>query len=223
MKSPGWRSSRAGITVIVGGGYHGKSTLLGALQRGVYAHIPGDGRELVATTPSAMKIRAADGRAVTGVDVSPFINHLPGGTDTTNFSTENASGSTSQAAAIIEAAESSGSKLLLIDEDTSATNLLIRDARMRDLVHTEKEPITPLVDRIGALAASRGVSTIIVMGGSGDYLDIADRVLMLDTYRCLDVTEAAREVVTNNPRERSDETDLGGHGAPRPVASCPPR
>lgn len=202
-----------GITVIVGGGYHGKSTLLGALQRGVYAHIPGDGRELVATTPSAMKIRAADGRAVTGVDVSPFINHLPGGTDTTNFSTENASGSTSQAAAIIEAAEL-GSKLLLIDEDTSATNLLIRDARMRDLVHTEKEPITPLVDRIGALAASRGVSTIIVMGGSGDYLDIADRVLMLDTYRCLDVTEAAREVVTNNPRERSDETDFGAT-APR--------
>lgn len=196
-----------GITVIVGGGYHGKSTLLGALQRGVYAHIPGDGRELVATTPSAMKIRAADGRAVTGVDVSPFINHLPGGADTTSFSTENASGSTSQAAAIIEAAEL-GAKLLLIDEDTSATNLLIRDARMRELVHADKEPITPLVDRIGALAHSRGVSTVIVMGGSGDYLDVADRVLMLDTYRCLDVTEAARAVVANNPRERSDESDF---------------
>ena len=197
----------SGITVIVGGGYHGKSTLLGALQRGVYAHIPSDGRELVATTPSAMKIRAADGRAVTGVDVSPFINHLPGGTNTTNFSTENASGSTSQAAAIIEAAEL-GANLLLIDEDTSATNLLIRDARMRELVHAEKEPITPLVDRIGALARSRGISTIIVMGGSGDYLDIADRVLMLDTYRCLDVTAEARAVVANNPRERSDETDF---------------
>lgn len=202
-----------GITVIVGGGYHGKSTLLGALQRGVYAHVPSDGRALVATTPSAMKIRAADGRAVTGVDVSPFINHLPGNIDTTNFSTENASGSTSQAAAIIEAAEL-GAKLLLIDEDTSATNLLIRDARMRELVHADKEPITPLVDRIGALAHSRDISTIIVMGGSGDYLDIADRVLMLDTYRCLDVTEEAREVVTNNPRERSDETDFGAT-APR--------
>ncbi|MFT0846558.1 ABC-ATPase domain-containing protein [Actinomycetaceae bacterium L2_0104] len=192
-----------GITVIVGGGYHGKSTLLGALQRGVYAHVPGDGRELVATVPSAVKIRAADGRAVTGVDVSPFINHLPGGADTTNFSTENASGSTSQAAAIVEAAEL-GSELLLIDEDTSATNLLIRDSRMRELVHADKEPITPLVDSIGALSRERGVSTIIVMGGSGDYLDVADRVLMLDTYRCLDVTEAARGVVAGSPRERSD-------------------
>ena len=196
-----------GITVIVGGGYHGKSTLLNALQRGVYAHVPRDGRELVATTPSAVKIRAADGRSVTGVDVSPFINHLPGGSDTTSFSTENASGSTSQAAAIIEAAEL-GSDLLLIDEDTSATNLLIRDTRMRELVAADKEPITPLVDRIGALALQRGISTIMVMGGSGDYLDVADRVLMLDTYRCLDVTEAARTVATNNPRERSDEDEF---------------
>ncbi len=193
-----------GITVIVGGGYHGKSTLLGALQRGVYSHVPGDGRELVASIPSAMKIRAADGRSITGVDVSPFINHLPGGTDTTDFSTENASGSTSQAAAIVEAAEL-GSKLLLLDEDTSATNLLIRDSRMRELVQADKEPITPLVDRIGALSRQRGISTIIVMGGSGDYLDVADRVLMLDTYRCLDVTEAARAVVADKPRERSDE------------------
>lgn len=192
-----------GVTLIVGGGYHGKSTLLGALQRGVYAHVPGDGRELVAALPDAMKIRAADGRAVTGVDVSPFISHLPTGADTRVFSTENASGSTSQAAAIMEAVEL-GSRLLLVDEDTSATNLLIRDERMRALVASEKEPITPLVDRIGALAAS-GVSTIMVMGGSGDYLDVADRVLMLDSYRCLDVTARAREVVADRPRRRDDE------------------
>lgn len=192
-----------GVTLIVGGGYHGKSTLLSALQRGVYAHIPGDGRELVATTPDAMKVRAADGRAVTRVDVSPFITHLPTGADTRVFSTENASGSTSQAAAIMEAVEL-GAPLLLIDEDTSATNLLIRDERMRALVAAEKEPITPLVDRIGALARE-GVSTVMVMGGSGDYLDCADRVLMLDSYRCLDVTGRAREVVASMPRRLDDE------------------
>ncbi|PID97818.1 MAG: isopentenyl-diphosphate delta-isomerase [Actinobacteria bacterium] len=192
-----------GVTVIVGGGYHGKSTLLSAIARGVYAHIPADGRERVATLPDAMKVRAADGRSVTGVNVSPFITHLPGGADTTSFSTENASGSTSQAAAIVEAVEL-GSPLLLIDEDTSATNLLIRDARMRELVAAEKEPITPLVDRIGALARERNVSTIMVMGGSGDYLDVADRVIMLDHYTCADVSERARTVVAAMPRARSD-------------------
>ncbi|MDO4888901.1 MAG: ABC-ATPase domain-containing protein [Actinomycetaceae bacterium] len=192
-----------GVTVIVGGGYHGKSTLLSALQRGVHPHIPGDGRELVVSLPDAMKVRAADGRAVTGVDVSPFITHLPGGADTTHFSTENASGSTSQAAAIMEAVEL-GSRFLLVDEDTSATNLLIRDARMRSLVENPKEPITPLVDRIGALSREAGVSTVMVMGGSGDYLDIADRVLMLDNYRCRDVTEQARGVVASQPREHTE-------------------
>ncbi|MFD1102883.1 P-loop domain-containing protein, partial [Schaalia naturae] len=192
-----------GVTVIVGGGYHGKSTLLSAVQQGVYAHVPGDGRELVATLPDAVKVRAADGRAVTGVDVSPFIAHLPGGADTTRFSTSNASGSTSQAAAIVEAVEL-GAPLLLLDEDTSATNLLIRDARMRSLVRAEKEPITPLVDRVGSLAREGRVSTIMVMGGSGDYLDVADRVLMLDTYRCLDVTPRAHEVVAAMPRSRED-------------------
>jgi len=199
---------RPGITVIVGGGYHGKSTLLSAIERGVYAHIPGDGRELVATAQDAVKVRAADGRAVTNVDVSPFISHLPGGSDTSAFSTENASGSTSQAAAIMEAVEL-GSPLLLIDEDTSATNLLIRDARMRELVHAEKEPITPLVDRIGALNSERHVSTVMVMGGSGDYLDVAHTVLMMDTYRCVDVTDRAADVVAHQPRMRTDSEDFG--------------
>ena len=202
-----------GVTLVVGGGYHGKSTLLSAIQRGVDAHVPGDGRELVATVPDAMKVRAADGRVVTGVDVSPFITHLPDGSDTHAFSTQNASGSTSQAASLVEAVEL-GAPLLLLDEDTSATNLLIRDARMRALVAAEKEPITPLVDRIGALAHTRGVSTVMVMGGSGDYLDVADRVLMMDTYRCLDVTERARQVVAAQPRTRSDLPAVD-EGAPR--------
>lgn len=192
-----------GVTLIVGGGYHGKSTVLSAIQRGVYSHIPGDGRELVATLPEAMKIRAEDGRPVTKVDVSPFINHLPTEADTARFSTQNASGSTSQAASVIEAL-GAGSSLLLIDEDTSATNLMIRDERMRELVVASQEPITPLVDRIRGLVDTQDVSLILVMGGSGAYLDVADRVLQMDSYRCEDVTEKAREVAAANPRERTD-------------------
>ena len=189
----------AGVNVIVGGGYHGKSTLLSAIERGVYPHVPGDGRELVATVPDAVKVRAADGRAVTGVDLTPFISHLPAGRDTASFTTRNASGSTSQAASIIEAVEV-GATTLLLDEDTSATNLLIRDSRMRELVAAEREPITPLVDRITALFRRRGVSTVMVMGGSGDYLDVADRVLLMDAYHLRDVTEQARRVVADPPR-----------------------
>lgn len=222
-----------GITLIVGGGYHGKSTVLSAIQRGVYAHVPGDGRELVATLPEAVKVRAADGRPVTKVDVSPFINHLPAGTDTRAFSTQNASGSTSQAATIIESL-GMGSRLLLIDEDTSATNLMIRDERMRELVVAAQEPITPLIDRIRGLAGRDDVddaessvgpvdgegdagraadsgsaarpttSLILVMGGSGAYLDVADRVLQMDSYRCEDVTDRAREVCAQTPRARTD-------------------
>ena len=189
----------AGVNVIVGGGYHGKSTLLSAIERGVYPHVPGDGRELVATVPDTVKVRAADGRAVTGVDLTPFISHLPAGRDTASFTTRNASGSTSQAASIIEAVEA-GATTLLLDEDTSATNLLIRDSRMRELVAAEREPITPLVDRITALFRRRGVSTVMVMGGSGDYLDVAERVLLMDAYHLRDVTEQARRVVADQPR-----------------------
>ena len=197
----------AGVNVIVGGGYHGKSTLLSAIERGVYPHVPGDGRELVATVPDAVKVRAADGRAVTGVDLTPFISHLPAGRDTASFTTRNASGSTSQAASIIEAVEA-GSTALLLDEDTSATNLLIRDSRMRELVAAEREPITPLVDRITALFRRRGVSTVMVMGGSGDYLDVADRVLLMDAYHLRDVTEQARRVVADQPRPVTELEDF---------------
>ncbi len=196
-----------GITLIVGGGYHGKSTLLSAIQRGVYAHVPGDGRELVAALPEAVKIRAADGRPVTKVDVSPFINHLPTGAHTREFSTQNASGSTSQAASVIEAL-GVGAPLLLIDEDTSATNLMIRDERMRELVVAAQEPITPLIDRIKGLAGGGpgdgGTSLILVMGGSGAYLDVADRVLQMDAYKCEDVTEKARQVCIETPRLKTD-------------------
>lgn len=194
----------AGVTVIAGGGYHGKSTLLNAIARGIYPHIPGDGRELVATVPEAMAVRAADGRAVTGVDLRPFISHLPGrDADPAQFTTANASGSTSQAASIMESLELWGQPAqaaLLLDEDTCATNLLIRDQRMRALVSSEREPITPLVDRIRALHRDRGISTLIVMGGSGDYLDVADQVLIMDSYRLVDATAQARQVCASQPR-----------------------
>jgi predicted ABC-class ATPase len=180
-----------GVTLIVGGGFHGKSTMLHAIEYGVYDHIRQDGRALVVTESSACKIRAEDGRAITGVDITPFINNLPQGKDTQSFTTCNASGSTSQAANIMEAL-ATGSSTLLIDEDTSATNFMIRDRRMQALVAREKEPITPLVQQIRGLYRQHGISVILVMGGSGDFFAHADHVVMLDNYRVRDVTREAR-------------------------------
>jgi predicted ABC-class ATPase len=193
-----------GVTLIVGGGYHGKSTLLSALAQGVYNHIPGDGREYVVTRREAVVIRAEDGRFVCGVDISPFISNLPNGTDTRNFSTQNASGSTSQAANIMEALEA-GAKVLLVDEDTSATNFMIRDERMQELVVKEKEPITPFLDKVRPLYRDHGVSSILVMGGSGDYFEVADCVIMMDAYRPRDVTDKAKEIVRKYPLRRRPE------------------
>ncbi len=182
-----------GVTLIVGGGFHGKSTLLHALERGVYNHCPGDGREKVVARGDAVKIRAEDGRSVAGVDISPFINNLPGGTDTKRFSTENASGSTSQAANIVEALEA-GAGVLLVDEDIAATNFMIRDARMQELVAKEKEPITPFVAKVRVLYEERGVSSVLVIGGSGDYFEVADTVVMMDAYVPREVTGEAKEI-----------------------------
>jgi predicted ABC-class ATPase len=193
-----------GVTLIVGGGFHGKSTLLNTIERGVYPHIPGDGREYVVTLSSAVKIRAEDGRSIERVDISPFVNDLPQGKDTKRFATENASGSTSQAANIIEALEM-GSRLLLIDEDTSATNFMVRDERMQELVTKEKEPITPFVDKVKQLDRDLDVSTILVMGGSGDYFDVADTVIMMDHYQPRCVTGKAREVAQKHASKRMNE------------------
>ncbi|HHW44942.1 MAG TPA: ABC-ATPase domain-containing protein [Desulfotomaculum sp.] len=204
-----------GVTLIVGGGYHGKSTLLRALERGVYNHIPGDGRELVITLPGAVKIRAEDGRSVQKVDISGFINNLPGGQDTRSFSTENASGSTSQAANIVEALEM-GAPLLLLDEDTSATNFMIRDGRMQELVAREDEPITPFIDRVRQLYEYMGVSTILVVGGSGDYFSVADRVIMMQNYVPRDVTARAREIAARHrDGRRMEATDTFRRVTPR--------
>ena len=193
-----------GVTLIVGGGFHGKSTLLRALERGVYNHLPGDGREWTVTLESAVKIRAEDGRSVKRVDISPFISNLPFDPDTTAFSTDNASGSTSQAANIMEALEM-GAEALLIDEDTSATNFIIRDARMQKLVAKSKETITPFVDRVRQLSKEHGTSTILVMGGSGDYFEVADHVIMLDEYRPRYVTSQARSIMRELPNHRQAE------------------
>src|SRR5215216_1559023 len=185
-----------GVTLVAGGGFHGKSTLLSALSLGIYDHVPGDGRELVVARADAVKIRAEDGRSVAGVDISGMIGELPGGRPTTSFSTTNASGSTSQAANIAEAVEI-GTSLLLVDEDTSATNFMIRDERMRELVR--KEPISPFIDLVRPLHNSLGVSTIVVVGGVGDYLDVADRVILMEDYEPHDATERAREIVAEFP------------------------
>lgn len=205
-----------GITLIVGGGFHGKSTLLDALQRGVYNHIPGDGREKVATLASAVKIRAEHGRAIGNVDISPFINNLPFQRSSVEFTTDNASGSTSQAANIIEAI-SCGSELLLIDEDTSATNFMIRDQRMQALVAKDKEPIVPLVQRVRELYQQLGISVIIVMGGSGDYFDVADRVIMMDTYQPRDVTAQAKALTKPSTIKQAPAAKtFSSHAARRP-------
>ena len=181
---------RRGVTVITGGGYSGKSTLLDAISAGIYDHCLGDGRELCITDSSAMTISAEDGRSVKSVNISPFIKWVPGG-DTRDFSTDHASGSTSQAANIMEAVDC-GAKLLLIDEDRSATNFMIRDRMMKELI--KREPITPFTDRVGELYASCGVSTILVIGGSGEYLAVADRIYLMEDYLIHDVTERSRAI-----------------------------
>lgn len=181
-----------GITLIVGGGYHGKSTLLKALELGVYNHIAGDGREYVITDDTAMKLRAEDGRSINQVDISLFINDLPNKKNTKNFSTPDASGSTSQAAAVIESWES-GSRVFLIDEDTSATNFMLRDELMQQIISRDKEPITPFIERARDLYEKAGISTIMVAGSSGAYFYIADTIIQMDCYRPVDITAATKE------------------------------
>jgi predicted ABC-class ATPase len=193
-----------GVTLIVGGGFHGKSTFLSTIEAGVYNHVPGDGREWAVTIHSAVKIKAEDGRYVEKVNISPFIQNLPFGKGTSRFSTENASGSTSQAANIMEALEMKAD-LLLIDEDTSATNFMIRDERMQALVPRAKEPITPFVDKVRQLYDQLGVSTILVMGGSGDYFDVTDHVLMMDHYRPVDVCEEVARIRSGYRSRRAPE------------------
>lgn len=188
-----------GITLIVGGGYHGKSTLLKALELGVYDHIAGDGREYVITDASAVKLRAEDGRSIKRTDISMFINDLPNGKDTTHFYTEDASGSTSQAANVVEAMEADAS-LMLIDEDTSATNFMIRDELMQRVIHRDMEPITPFIERIRELYEKEGISTVIVAGSSGAYFHIADCIVQMDRYIPREITDLAKKEAEQFPQ-----------------------
>ena len=193
-----------GVTLIAGGGFHGKSTLLSALERGIYNHVPGDGRELVVAVDGAVKIKAEQGRSIEKVDIRPFINHLPFEQSTNAFSTPNASGSTSQCASIMESLQM-GASVILIDEDTSATNFMIRDVRMQQLVPKEREPITPFIDKIRLMYSDLDVSSILVMGGSGDYFDVADSVLVLDNYLVKDMTIKAQTIAIDHRTRREIE------------------
>lgn len=187
-----------GITLIVGGGYHGKSTLLNALELGVYNHIPGDGREYVITDATAVKLRSEDGRFIKDVDISMFINDLPNKKDTRCFSTLDASGSTSQAAGIVESMEA-GSHLFLLDEDTSATNFMVRDAFMQQVIQREKEPITPFLERAEDLYKKAGISTILVAGSSGAFFHIADTIIQMDNYVPKDITASVKKLCSQYP------------------------
>jgi len=221
---------RPGVTLIVGGGFHGKSTLLAAISRGVYDHCPGDGRCRVVADPTACAIRAEDGRYVGRVDVSTFIGDLPGGKSTRTFETRDASGSTSQAAATLEAVEA-GARLLLVDEDTAASNFMVRDRRMQRLVPRDQEPIRPFLYQVRSLfeggpTFGGGVSTVLVVGGSGDWLDAADCVVAMDDYRASDVTDRARAVAAELPTSALQGDDFaGGHASapedPSRFAFCP--
>ncbi len=215
-----------GVTLLCGGGFHGKSTLLRALAAGVVPHVPGDGRELTAVRADATAIRAEDGRAISNVDLSPFLHDLPFGRPTESFSTENASGSTSQAASILEAIQG-GSRLLLIDEDTSATNFMIRDPLMEALLESYQEPITPFLAQARTLYEGFGVSAILVIGGSGEYFRVADRVLLLDTYRPHDRTEQARRIASERSALPLDPASLAqfrrATGPGRPLPAGPGR
>ena len=212
-----------GVTVITGGGFHGKTTVLEALQAGVVPHVPGDGREWAVTVPDAVKVRSEDGRSVAGVDLRPFIQDLPGDRETARFTSPDASGSTSLAADVMEALEV-GTGLLLMDEDTCATNLMVRDARMQALVR--KETITPLIDRVRELAREQRVSTVLVTGGGGDYLDVADTVVLMEDYAPRAATAEAREVADSHPTGRRvgdpDHPLRVGHRVPA-AASFDPR
>jgi predicted ABC-class ATPase len=210
-----------GVTVIVGGGFHGKSTLLNALQRGHLDHVPGDGRERVVSVPDTVKIRAEDGRRVCDVDISPFLMGLPRGRSTCPFRTDDASGSTSQAAAIVEAVEV-GATVLLVDEDTSATNLLVSDPRMRQLIDASAEPITPYVARVRQLFEGLGVSTVIVIGGVADYLGVADTVIGMIDFEPHDLTVQARAVVPT-PVETPGPLQIAMKRRPLPEGLAPGR
>ncbi len=201
---------KEGITCITGGGYHGKSTLLQAILAGVYAHIPGDGREFIVTREDAVFIRAEEGRSIRNVDISPFIGQLPNGITTQQFSSDNASGSTSQAASIVETIES-GSRFLLFDEDSCATNFLVRDELVKKVLSSTNEPIKPLYSMVRSMWKKHGISIIFVTGGLGVFLQKADTCLLMDNYQCKDITAKVRKELGEIAEEKEMQLDFSTH------------
>lgn len=195
---------KKGVTLIVGGGFHGKSTLLNTLETGIYNHIPDDGRECCVSNAKSVKVRAYSGRRVMNTDISPFINNLPFKSNTTSFCTENASGSTSQAVNIVEAIEV-GAEVLLMDEDTCATNFMVRDSKMKQLVNKEDEPITTYIDKVQQLYLEKGISTVLVLCGIGDYFDVSDHVIQMTNYLPIDVTDKAHKISSVSSKIRQNE------------------
>ena len=188
---------KRGVTIIAGSAFHGKTTLLEAIAAGVWNHVPGDGRERVVTIRDAMYVRAEDGRYISCVDIEPFVHDLPGGRSTKCFSTSDASGATSVAASIQEAVEA-GARLLLFDEDTSATNMLYLDERVKPL--TRRHTVTPLSE-LAKDMKEKGLSIVIVSTGSLPLIAVADTVIVMEDYRPRDASrdaeKLARSISTN--------------------------
>lgn len=205
-----------GVTVVAGGAFSGKTTLLAALASGVYPHVPGDGREMVAAVPDAVTVRSEPGRRIERVDVSAFIRELPHRPDVTALSSEHATGTVAMAAGVAEALEI-GTRLLLFDEDESTVAFLTRDAAMRDLLGAERDALVPLVGNVRALWEIHGVSSVIATGSLGEFLDVADTVIVMDGYQPLAATERARGLRSGAAGRRVPEAGAFRLPAPR----CP--
>jgi predicted ABC-class ATPase len=83
---------------------------------------------------------------------------------------------------------------------------MIRDSRMQKLIRSEKEPITPFIDRMEELFSGYGISTILVMGGSGDYFQCADCIIAMDVYLPRLVTKKAKKIFDEFPNDRTNES-----------------
>lgn len=173
---------KKGITSIIGGAFSGKSTLLNAIENGIYNHIKGDGREYCITDDTAVKVSAEDGRYISNLNISSFFTKslVP---DIENFNTLVASGSISQAANIIEAINGN-SRLILIEEDSSATNFLIKDEIMREIINADAS--IPFTDRIKDIEKI-GLSVILVTGATSKFLEYSNQIIKFEKYICYDV------------------------------------
>lgn len=204
---------RRGVTAVAGAPYHGKSTLLSALMAGREDHPPGDGRELVVSDPSVIRVQAEDGRRIKATDLSWYFPRLPA-SDATAFATVHASGATSMAAGVVQGV-AAGCRLLLVDEDSAAGNFLHLDPGMRALLGRDLAGFRTLVDALPHLAA-QGVSTVLVAGAHLATLAAAERVVVMGHFQPADGTRrvarllgtsAGRQRMMDSARRRSRTSD----------------